>query len=58
MIVADIVKSLFQTAACLSAQEHVRYIRHNEPQLAYALHILNNKHEYGPISNTHDLIKT
>ena len=26
-------------------QEHIRYIRHNEPQSAYKLHILNNKHE-------------
>ena len=57
MIVADIVISLFQTAACLSNQEHTRYIRHNKPQLTYALHILNNKHEYGPISNTMALLK-
>ena len=38
-------------------QEHIRYIEHNEPQLAYALHILNNKHEYGPINNTMTLLK-
>jgi len=29
-------------------KEHIRYIRQNEPQSAYALHILNSKHEYGP----------
>jgi hypothetical protein len=39
-------------------QEHISYIRHNEPQSAYALHILNNKHEYGPINNTMILLKT
>jgi len=38
-------------------QEHVRYVRHNEPQSAYAQHILNNKQEYGPISNTITLLK-
>jgi hypothetical protein len=27
-------------------QEHVRYVKTNDPQSAYALHILNNKHEY------------
>jgi phosphoribulokinase len=38
-------------------QEHIRYIRHNEPQSAYALHILSNKHEYSPINNTMTLLK-
>ena len=38
-------------------QKHVRYIRHNEPQSAYAQHTLNNKHEYGPIDNTMTLLK-
>jgi hypothetical protein len=38
-------------------QEHIRHIRHNEPQSAYALHILNNKHEHGPINNTTTLLK-
>jgi hypothetical protein len=33
-------------------QEHMRYIKHNNPKSAYALHILNNKHEYGPINDT------
>jgi len=37
-------------------QEHVRYVRNNEPQSACALHILNNKHEYGPINNTITLL--
>ena len=38
-------------------QEPIRYIRHNEPQSAYAQHILNNKHEYSPINNTVTLVK-
>jgi len=28
-------------------QEHIRYIRNNNPQSAYAQHILQNQHEYG-----------
>ena len=32
-------------------QEHI------EPQSAYALQILNNKYEYGPIDNTMTLLK-
>jgi hypothetical protein len=37
-------------------QEHVRYIRNN-PQSAYAQHILNNRHEYGTIEEIIKLIK-
>ena len=37
-------------------QEHIRYIRHNEPQSAYALHILSNKNEYGPINDIMTLL--
>ena len=40
----------------LRCKEHERYIKHN-PQSAYALHILNNKHEYGPIDKTMTLLK-
>jgi len=36
----------------------VRYIRTNNPQSAYALHILQNRHEYGPIVDTLQLLKT
>jgi len=28
-------------------REHTRYIGTNNPNSAYAMHILNNKHEYG-----------
>jgi hypothetical protein len=35
----------------LRFQEHIRYIRHNNPQSAYAQHILQNRHEYGPIDH-------
>jgi hypothetical protein len=38
-------------------QEHIRHIKHNEPQSAYALCILNNKHKYGPIKDTMTLLK-
>ena len=35
----------------------MRYIKCNDPQSAYALHILNNRHEYGKITDTMKLIK-
>jgi hypothetical protein len=35
--------------------EHVRYIKTNNPILAYALHILNNRHEYGYPEHTMQL---
>jgi len=43
-----------QTCRSLSIRykEHIRYIRSNNPQSAYALHILQNRHEYGPMDNT------
>jgi len=37
-------------------QEHTRYIK-NDPRSAYALHILNNRHEYGNINDTMTLLK-
>jgi hypothetical protein len=41
----------------LRYQAHTRYIKNNNPQSAYAMHILNNRHEYGPIHNTMELLK-
>ena len=38
-------------------QEHIRYVKNNEPQSAYALHILNNKHEFDPNKDTMTLMK-
>jgi len=38
-------------------KEHARYIKNNNPQSAYALHILNNQHEYGPMEKTMALLK-
>jgi hypothetical protein len=35
----------------------MRHIKQNGPQSAYALHILNNQYEYGPINNTICLLK-
>jgi len=37
--------------------EHIRYIRNNDPQSAYAQHILRNQHEYGTITDTMTLLK-
>jgi hypothetical protein len=37
--------------------EHIRYIKKNNPQSAYAQHILNNRHEFGTIQNTMTLLK-
>jgi hypothetical protein len=38
-------------------QEHIRYIRNNKPQSAFAQHILNNQHEYGTIEEIMKLLK-
>jgi len=38
-------------------KEHIRYIRSNNPQSAYAMHILQNRHEYGPAIETLQLLK-
>jgi hypothetical protein len=37
--------------------EHISYIENNKPHTAYALHILNSRHEYGSINDTMTLIK-
>jgi hypothetical protein len=38
-------------------KEHTRYIKTNNPVSAYALHILNNKHGYGNIKQTIEILK-
>ena len=38
--------------------EHIRYIKNNDPKSAYALHILNHRHEWGPIDKTMNLLHT
>jgi len=38
-------------------QEHIRYIKQNDPHSAYAVHILNNNHECGLINTTMTLLK-
>ena len=40
----------------LRYKEHERYIKYNNPQSVYAIHILN-KHEYGPIEKTMSLLQ-
>jgi len=42
----------------LRHQEHIRYIKNHHPQSAYALHILQNRHECGPMKKTMHLLKT
>ena len=37
--------------------EHIRSIRLNKEDSAYAQHILNNQHQYGPISQVMELIE-
>jgi len=46
--------------SCIREQryrEHIRYIRNNDPQPACAQHILQNRHEYGSITDTMTLLK-
>jgi hypothetical protein len=38
-------------------RERILYIRNNDPRSAYALHILNCRHEYGNINDTMTLLK-
>jgi hypothetical protein len=38
-------------------KEHIYYIRHNNPTSAYAMHILNNRHESGPVEQILILLK-
>ena len=38
-------------------REHIRYIKNNDPHSAYALHILNCRHEYGNIDDNLTLLK-
>jgi hypothetical protein len=41
----------------LRFQEHIRYIRNNNPQSAYAQHNLHNQHEYGPMDHLMTILK-
>jgi len=41
----------------LCFQEHTRYARYNNPQSAYAQHILHNQHENGPIDHSMTILK-
>jgi hypothetical protein len=38
-------------------REHTRYIKNNDPRSAYALHILNCRHDYGNTDDTMTLLK-
>jgi len=52
--VLDVSVPMFDRLAAIWTryQECIRYIRNNDTQSAYAAHILNNIHEYGPINST------
>jgi hypothetical protein len=41
----------------LHFQEHIQYIRYNNPQSAYAQHILQNRHKYGCIDHLMTILK-
>ena len=41
----------------LRYREHIRYIKYNDPQFAYALHILQNIYEYGSLKDNMSLLK-
>jgi len=41
----------------LTYREHIRLIKNNNPQSAYALHVLQNIHEYGSLKDTMSLLK-
>jgi len=41
----------------ISFQDHVRYIKNNNLQSAYAQHILQNQHEYGQMNSIMTLLK-
>jgi phosphoribulokinase len=53
------LKYIGQTSRSLKLRyrEYIRYIKNNDPKSAYALHILQNQHEYGPIESTMHLNK-
>jgi len=38
-------------------REHIQYIKNNDPRSAYALHMINCRHEYGNIDDTVTLLK-
>jgi hypothetical protein len=42
---------------CGRYRKHTRYIKNNDPQSAYALHILQNIHEYSTINDTVTLLQ-
>ena len=44
-------------AISLIHKEHLRYIRNNNPISAYAIHILHNRHQFGPADETLKLLK-
>jgi hypothetical protein len=45
-------------AIAVRYKEHIRYIRTNALASAYALHTLNQQHEYGCLNETLQLLKT
>jgi hypothetical protein len=56
---AKYATSMGQTgrSTAISYHEHIRYIRTNIPVSAYTLHIINNRHEYGSLEHTIQLLQ-
>jgi len=48
-----------QTGGSISTRYkgHIRYVKYNNPQSGYAMHILNNRHEFGPETEILKLLK-
>jgi hypothetical protein len=44
-------------AISLRHKEHLQYIKNNNPISAYAMHILHDRHQYGPADETLNLLK-
>jgi len=42
----------FEARPVCPTYELIRYIKYNNPQSAYALNIIQNVHEHGPIQDT------
>jgi hypothetical protein len=53
------LKYIGQTSRSLKIryQKHIRFVRNNDPRSAYAVHILQNHHEYGSMDYTMHLMK-
>jgi hypothetical protein len=51
--------TIYRTDRSVTARfnEHHRFIKNNNPTSFYAVYILNNRHDYGNILHTKELLK-